>query len=266
MSYPVDPFGRRRRMSRASQTNQPTLDDYRTLAQAFQQLQQQHNAVQNERDSARREAEKLRREFAQTQRELQIKNEALQRQSDDLKNLESELLWAKAALNSQEPRSEQQTTQPHDEEGAEVWKNRFARLQSELDSLRKRWEQRVETETTEARHRILRDMLPLADHLELALRHGEALSDTESREFLRNVEATHRAFLDTLRRYGVEQIDALGQPFDPSLHEAVGQIRQDDVAPETVVQIVQSGYQEGKRLLRPARVLISHKEHAETNE
>lgn len=241
MSYSVDPFGRRRRVARNVQPGQPTLEDYQALAQAYQELKAQ--------------LESTRQQLNETARELQIKNEALHRQSADLKNLEGELVWAKAALNSQEPRRSTPAEKSGDEDAD--WKDRFLRLQAEIDNLRKRWEHRLENETIEARHRILLDMLPLADHLELAMRHGEALSDPEGREFLRNVEATQRAFLDTLRRYQVEQIAALGARFDPELHEAVGQIHQDDVPPDTVVQVVQSGYREGERLLRPARVMIS---------
>jgi molecular chaperone GrpE len=262
MIYSSDPFNRRRRTRPSpTQGTRPTLEDYQALAQAFQQVQQNLDEV--------------RKQLAETNRELAIKNEALQRQSADLKSLESELVWTKAALNSQEPRAKSGASAAAQEEDAGVWRNRFMRLQADLDNLRKRTEQRVENETADARHRILLDMLPLADHLELALLHGQSdpeQADSIHRDFLRNVEATLRAFLDTLQRYGVERIEALGQPFDPNWHEAVGRVEEDpseqptgSVEPNTVVRVVQSGYRDGSRLLRPARVLISAAETSATN-
>jgi molecular chaperone GrpE len=132
------------------------------------------------------------------------------------------------------------------------------RLQAELDNLRRRWEQRFESETANARQEILRDMLPLADHLELALQHGAGSNegDEQAQEYLRNINATYQAFLNTLKRYNVTPIEAQGQPFDPTLHEAVGQVSSGDVPSGHVAQVVQTGYMEGDKLLRPARVLV----------
>ena len=261
MSYYYDPTGRRRAalmrqqamrqeamrqqaMQDEQRQRMPTLDDYVALQKAHEELQAAH--------------ERQGKEAAKLQQELQIKNEALHRQGADLKNLEAELVWARAAVQQQE--------QEKTEEPQEDWAERYARLQAEVENLRKRWEQRFVTETAEARHRILLDMLPLADHLEMALRHAAA-EGGESQEgfaanFIANIEAIHRAFLDALKRYDVTPIDALGQPFDPALHEAVGQIRRDDTPPGAVAEVVQTGYREGDRLLRPARVLVNQGEHA----
>ena len=174
----------------------PTLNDYQKLARAFEDLKVRLAQQQDK--------------LEETSRELEIKNEALHRQSADLKSLEAELVWTRAALekNAQDIESKA---------GEDDWEDRYTRLQAELANMRKRWEQRFATETTETRHEILRDMLPLADHLELALQHAGNLEDGEAgAEFVHNIEATRRAFLDTLKRYGVEPIDAIGAPFDPA--------------------------------------------------
>jgi molecular chaperone GrpE len=99
-------------------------------------------------------------------------------------------------------------------------------------------------------------MLPLADHLELALQHGAALQDEQSKEYARNISATHQAFLNTLKRYNITPIAAQGEPFDPNLHEAVGQLAAGDMSSGNVAQVLQTGYMEGDKLLRPARVLV----------
>ncbi|MGL4649055.1 MAG: nucleotide exchange factor GrpE, partial [Caldilineaceae bacterium] len=119
------------------------------------------------------------------------------------------------------------------------------------------WEQRAADDTAEARRTLLRDMLPLADHLEMALSHRDALDGEGGKAFASNIEATLKAFLDALRRYGVERQDPLGQPFDPEQHEAIGQIASDQTPPGHIAHVVQTGYCEGDRLLRPARVLVA---------
>jgi molecular chaperone GrpE len=256
MSYPYNPYGRRRVMpgqpANYSGTQRLTTDDYQALAQAYQQLQAQLAQQQQELATSRRELEEKNRELAQKKREQEIQREALQRQTNDLRQLEAELVWAKAALQQQD----QAAAQEEQGEGL-TWRERYMRLQAELENLRRRWEQRFELETAEARHAILRDMLPLADHLELALLHADSPEGDQPRDFVRNIEATRQAFLDTLKRYGVEPIDAQGQPFDPNLHEAVGQVHDQATAAGAVAQVVQTGYREGEKLLRPARVLIS---------
>lgn len=248
--YYNNPYGRRRAVP-GPQNPGPTLEDYRAVVAAYQELQAQTERQAQELAARQRELAEKNRQLTEQGRDLEIKAEALQRQGADLKQVEAELVWTKAALQQQE-RSEQ-------EEGAEgaTWRERYMRLQAELDNLRRRWEQRFTVETAEARHAILRDMLPLADHLEMALRHGEILEGDQARDFLRNIEATYQAFFDTLRRYGVEPIAAQGRPFDPNLHEAVGRIQSEAVPSGAVAEVVQTGYLEGDKLLRPARVLVN---------
>jgi molecular chaperone GrpE len=66
-----------------------------------------------------------------------------------------------------------------------------------------------------------------------------------------------RELLTALAKHGVTPVDALGKPFDPALHEALAQVPDESVAPNTVVQELQKGYQLRDRLLRPTRVVVS---------
>lgn len=223
----------------------PTLEDYQRLAQSYADLRlrfiEQTKALDEKNN------------------ELTIKNEVLERQTADVRQLEaakgqleSELVFTKAAL---------QQAQKQQEQIAEAnWQERYLQLQvetqAEIDNLRKRWEQRFITESTEARHRILADMLPLADHLDLALQHAN-VQDESAKRFVANIEATRRAFMETLKRYGVEPLEAQGKPFDPNLHEAVAHVADAQTPPEHVLQVVQVGYMDNGKLLRPARVVIS---------
>jgi molecular chaperone GrpE len=230
-------------------------EEVQRLVQAYQALQAKAEQQAQLLEAQQREVATASKSLAELKRELEIKDEALRRQGDALKQTEAELVWAKAGLQQQE-RQEQQKNSPEEMS----WRERYIRLQAELDNLRRRWEQRFESETTNARQEILRDMLPLADHLELALQHGTSSpdqgTDELAKEYIRNIGATHQAFLNTLKRYNVTPIEAQGQPFDPNLHEAVGQVATGDVPSGHVAQVVQSGYMEGDKLLRPARVLV----------
>ena len=253
-----DPF-RRRGMSQPRPSG--TSEEVQRLIQAYQALQgkaEQLNtaltAKQRELEAKQREVASLTEAATQARRELEIKNEALHRQNADMKQMEAELVWARAGVQQQEQQEQSAKETQAVEEMS--WRERYVRLQSELDSLRRRWEQRFATETANSRQEILRDMLPLADHLELAIQHGEALAEDETKEYLRDIQATYQAFLNTLKRYGVTPIEAQGQPFDPNLHEAVGQTQEGDLPSGAVAQVVQTGYMDGDRLLRPARVLV----------
>jgi molecular chaperone GrpE len=223
----------------------PTLEDYQRLAQSYADLRlrfiEQTKALDEKNN------------------ELTVKNEVLQRQTADVRQLEnaksqleSELMFMKAAL--------QQTQKQQEQQAEQNWQERFQQLQAEtqaeIDNLRKRWEQRFVAESTEARHRILLDMLPLADHLDLALQHATA-GDDNARSFVGNIEATRRAFMETLKRYGIEPMDAQGKRFDPNLHEAVAHVADAQTPIDHVVQVVQAGYLDNGKLLRPARVLVN---------
>ena len=107
------------------------------------------------------------------------------------------------------------------------------------------------------RDRILADMLPLADHLDLALQHADGLEDGASKDFVTNIEATRHAFMETLKRYGVERMSVEGEAFDPNMHEAIGQIADGEIPADHVAQVIQAGYRDRDRVVRPARVLVS---------
>jgi molecular chaperone GrpE len=235
MSYMYDPRNRRPQGPGQRPGGAPTLDDYNALVKAYREL------VAN--------SEKAAKELGDKNSEIAIKDEALRVQGEDLKKTQSELLWTQAAL--------QQAQKTIDDPDAEGWQQRFTHLQADVDNLRRRWEQRAAADTAEAQRSILRDMLPLADHLELALQHSNTLHGDAVRAFVGNIESTLRAFMDTLRRYGVERQDVAGKPFDPEKHEAIGEVSVEGLAPGQVAHVVQSGYMHGDRLLRPARVLVS---------
>ncbi len=235
-----NPYGRRAVPQRVPSV---PMENYQQVLSAYKELSKESAVLQ-------KKIEQQSHELAEAQKQLAIKNEALQKYREETKKLDAELVFARAALQQEEGRA----AQTGDESD---WAEKYARLQAEMENLRKRWEQRFASETMEARHRILLDMLPLADHLEMALNHAENTDGATNGSFVENIRATQRAFMDTLKRYNVVPVEAKGQPFDPNLHEAIGQMASDDVPEGDIAEVLQTGYIEGDRLLRPARVMVS---------
>lgn len=250
MTYSFDPYGRPRPHGRQSAAAVVSQAEYNRLQQIAEELGLRLEQQIEKNKELQGTLDKQAKELHQKTQELEIKDEALRKQSEHQKQLETELVFMRGAL------AEERAKMAENPEDA-TWQERYMRLQAELDNVRKRWEQRSMAETAENRRQVLADMLPLADHLDLALQHQPSVDDVQVRNFISNIDATRRAFLETLRRYGVERIDPLNQPFDPMRHEAIGQVPSEQVPADHVAVVTQAGYAEGDRILRPARVLVS---------
>ncbi len=132
---------------------------------------------------------------------------------------------------------------------------RFLRTAAELDNFRKRKEREVSDLRKYANQNLLRELLTVVDNLERAI---DANSDPGSKEGLvEGVDMTLKELLKIFEKFGVTPIEAVNQPFDPNLHEAVMQEEDADVAENTVIRELQKGYQIHDRLLRPAMVVVS---------
>jgi molecular chaperone GrpE len=104
-----------------------------------------------------------------------------------------------------------------------------------------------------------RGLLIVVDNLQRTIdaADGQAPLTTENAALIEGVRATLRVLLGTLERFGVRPISALGERFDPNLHEAVMEVDDPAQPPGTVAQVVEQGYTIHGRLLRPARVVVS---------
>ena len=95
----------------------------------------------------------------------------------------------------------------------------------------------------------------MLDHLDLALAHGRG--NEACKDFVVGVDMTRKAFIDILARHGVTEFGAVGEPFDPETHEAIGVASVAGLAEDAVAQVVQRGYLLRGRLLRPAKVMVN---------
>ena len=138
------------------------------------------------------------------------------------------------------------------------------RRQADFENYRKR----VERERGETHHRIVGDvakkLLPVVDNLSRALdaeRSVETSESAEFRHFLHGVELINKQLAEVLESFGVEPIAAVGERFDPHVHEAVVTEPSDKHEPDTVIEELARGYRIGDRLLRPSMVKVAaHKD------
>jgi molecular chaperone GrpE len=131
----------------------------------------------------------------------------------------------------------------------------YLRSQADTENMKKR-HQREKTEWVKyANETIIKELLPVIDNLEMALSHA---GDDQSVEALRQgVELTLKGFKDALGKAGLEEVNALGEPFDPAYHEAVSQTQDESVEHGRITHEIQRGYLLNERLIRPARVVVN---------
>ena len=133
--------------------------------------------------------------------------------------------------------------------------DRYLRAAADLENLRKRTRREAEDAKFDAKNKVLKEMLPVVDNLERAIEHASAGGE-KPHPIVEGVQLVLRQFTTAFERLEVTAIDAMNQPFDPNLHEAISQQESDQPA-GTVVQVLQRGYKAGDRLLRPSLVVVA---------
>jgi len=130
----------------------------------------------------------------------------------------------------------------------------YVRAVAELDNFRKRCSREVEAARKFGAERLAQAILPVRDSLEAGL---AATEKAGMAALLDGQRATLRLLDDALEASGIRQIDPLGQPFDPAKHEALSLVPAPGVEPNTVLEVVQKGFELNERLLRAAKVLVT---------
>lgn len=135
-------------------------------------------------------------------------------------------------------------------------RDRSMRTLADFDNFRKRSERERQDLKKYAQVEIIREYLGIIDNLDLALSAAGTVAGTAD-DLKRGVEMIHRQMLELLKRNGVKEINALGEPFDPAMHEAVSREEDPAVKAPTVTGEMRRGYFIHDRLLRPAMVKVS---------
>jgi molecular chaperone GrpE len=133
--------------------------------------------------------------------------------------------------------------------------DRFLRQVAELENFKRRAARDRDEAIRFAKEDFVRDLLPIVDNLERAVMHAKGGGN--GKPLVDGVELVLKGLLDVLSKHGVEQITAVGQPFDPGKHEAMAQVESEKHQPNTVVEEHNKGYTLQDRLLRPALVSVA---------
>jgi len=129
------------------------------------------------------------------------------------------------------------------------------RKQAEFDNYRKRVEREQKEFVNHAAAELVLTVLPVLDNLERALESSDTASEDQIRE---GVAIIYRQFHDSLKKSGLREVEALGEDFDPHVHEAVARVDSTDHREGEVLEVLQKGYFFKDRLLRPAMVKVGH--------
>lgn len=140
-------------------------------------------------------------------------------------------------------------------------KDQMLRLVAEMDNLRKRTEREIKDTRAYAIANFARDMLVATDNLSRALMvvstEARENADATTKSLIEGIEMTEREMLRLLEKNGISPIEAEGVKFDPHQHQAMFDVPNPDVPEGTVVQVVQTGFAIGERVLRPAMVGVA---------
>ena len=143
------------------------------------------------------------------------------------------------------------------ETAAGMARDELLRVQAEMQNLRRRTEQDIEKAHKFGQEKFSTELLAVMDNLERSAAAAEASEDEAVRAIKEGVELTLKGFMDCFKRFNIEAVDPLGEPFDPQLHQAMSIQESPDAEPNSVIAVMQKGYTLHGRVIRPAMVMVS---------
>lgn len=167
---------------------------------------------------------------------------------------------AETDQSATQPVEDQPTATPEEvaalEKKAADFEDKYLRAEAEVQNMQARFQKEQATLIKYDGQQLAKDVLPVIDNLERAL--AVEASDDVAAQIKKGVQMTYEHLEDALKRNHVTEIAALGQTFDPTLHQAVQSVpAEDGQTAETVVNVLQKGYQLKDRVLRPAMVVVA---------
>lgn len=189
---------------------------------------EENKVTEEELDQIIAEAEKVEAE-AQTE-------EAADEQEAKIAQLEAALLSSEAKVKEQQ--------------------DSVLRAKAEVENMRRRTEQEIDKARKYALNKFAEELLPVIDNLERAIQAAD--SEVEAvKPILEGVELTHKTFVDTVAKFGLKEINPEGETFNPELHQAMSIQESPDHESNTVMFVMQKGYELNGRVIRPAMVMVA---------
>lgn len=137
--------------------------------------------------------------------------------------------------------------------------DKLLRLRADFDNYRRRMLREREDIFVQANENIIEELLPVLDHLDLALQSADAaIEESENtKAFVEGFQMVANQLYSSLDKFGLQEVDATDAEFDPNVHEALSYIPSEDVKENMVINQISKGYMLGEKLLRPAKVVVS---------
>ncbi|WP_318483874.1 nucleotide exchange factor GrpE [Photobacterium leiognathi] len=135
-------------------------------------------------------------------------------------------------------------------------KDMALRARAEGENVRRRSEQEIDKARKYALNKFAEELLPVIDNLERALEMADK-TDESSKAMMEGVELTLKTMTDTVAKFGLTQINPQGEAFNPEFHQAMAIQESTEFAPNTVMMVMQKGYELNGRVIRPAMVMVS---------
>lgn len=135
-------------------------------------------------------------------------------------------------------------------------KDNALRMVAEAQNIKRRAEKDIDNARKYALEKFASELLAVADNMERALEASDSENE-QLKPLTEGIELTQKSLLDILAKFNVEQLNPLGEPFDPQVHQAMSMIESPDAEPNSVTLVMQKGYTLNGRLLRPAMVMVA---------
>ncbi len=130
------------------------------------------------------------------------------------------------------------------------------RVKAEMENLRRRTELDIEKAHKFALEKFVNELLPVIDSLDRALEVADK-SNPDMASMVEGIELTQKSMLDVVRKFGVEVVGSVNEPFNPDVHQAIAMVESEEVAPNHVLMVMQKGYTLNGRTIRAAMVSVS---------
>ncbi len=141
------------------------------------------------------------------------------------------------------------------EETVKDYKDMYVRLLADFENYKRQTRAERERISSIGKEAVMDDLFPVIEHMERAISASRESGDQGA--LLKGLEMVHRELLNVLEKHGVERVPAVGEQFDPAVHEAVSAIPHPEASEGTVIEEVRAGFKKGDKLLRPAAVVVA---------
>lgn len=200
------------------------------------------------------ELQKMREKQLEEERSKAEEDLPAEEEETELEPVDDEALTP-AEDDTHSPDSEQQENGRLEKEFRATLEDERLRFAAEMENFKKRLTREYQEQLRFAAEKVLGDLLPSLDNMDLALQYGSA--NEACKDMVQGVAMTRKLLDEALKKHGLSKVGEAGEDFDPAIHEAVGFEHNPDYPSGHVAKVLQSGYKLNERLLRPAKVMIN---------